>query len=145
MRDAERLRERFGLVPHPEGGWYRNTYTSDVPVHLCDDRGTRPAATLIHYLLDAGEESAWHVVASDEVWLWQLGGPLELRLGGSGAEPDGTTAVELGPEPGTQQLQSLVPAGTWQTARPLADEPVLLGVLVSPGFDFADFRTRNGG
>ena len=69
------------LEQHPEGGWFRRmwtgTYAVDTPA------GERPAATLIHYLLTPGEHSAWHVVTSDEVWLWHGPGRLELSFGSS--------------------------------------------------------------
>ncbi|WP_062288292.1 cupin domain-containing protein [Demequina phytophila] len=130
----------LGLEAHPEGGWFRRTYTSRMPVATAG--GERPAATIIHYLLTAGEESAWHVVTSDEMWLWHGPGALELRLGGSGETPDDApVAVVLGPDLGAGQVaQCLVPAGVWQAARLVADEEVLVSCVVSPGFDFADWR-----
>lgn len=138
-----RLAELLDLEPHPEGGWFRRTWTSAVPVGAADADGTpvqRPTATAIHYLLCAGERSRWHVVTSDELWLHHRGAPLELRLGGTGPQPtEGTTLllgsdVEVGEQP-----QVLVPAGTWQAAGP-AKADVLVSCLVSPGFDFADWR-----
>src|SRR4051794_29847519 len=64
------------LEPHPEGGWYRRTWTAAATVDT--DAGERPAATLIHFLLPPGEASAWHVVSSDEIWLWHGPDPVEL-------------------------------------------------------------------
>jgi predicted cupin superfamily sugar epimerase len=137
------LARLLGLEPHPEGGWYRQTYVSDVIMQPPDRTGTRPIATTIYYLLRPGERSAWHVVASDEVWLWHRGGPLLLRIGGAdpGRPADNPTEHLLGPavERG-QQPQLLVPADTWQSAEPATDEEVLVSCLVAPGFDFADFR-----
>ena len=126
---------RLGLEPHPEGGWFRRTWTSPVTVEAA--AGTRPAATCIHYLLEPGERSAWHVVTSDELWLWHGPGSLELQLGGDGAEPGEVTTVLLGPG---AAAQGIVPAGTWQAARPASGEEVLVSCFVSPGFDFADWR-----
>ncbi len=126
---------RLGLEPHPEGGWFRRTWTSAHPVETAG--GTRPAATCIHYLLTPDESSAWHVVTSDELWLWHGPGRLELRRGGTGAAPDETDAIVLGPG---EAAQALVPAGVWQAARPLDDLEVLVSCFVSPGFDFADWR-----
>ncbi len=77
--------ERLDLAPHPEGGWFRRTWTSPLPVET--PNGPRPAATCIHYLLRPSEKSEWHVVTSDELWLWHGPGRLELSLGGDGAEP----------------------------------------------------------
>jgi predicted cupin superfamily sugar epimerase len=126
---------RLGLEPHPEGGWFRRTWTSTHPVETAG--GTRPAATCIHYLLTPDESSAWHVVTSDELWLWHGPGRLELRWGGTAAAPDETGTIVLGPG---EAAQALVPAGVWQAARPLDDLEVLVSCFVSPGFDFADWR-----
>ncbi|MDN4477590.1 cupin domain-containing protein [Demequina sp. SYSU T00039] len=128
------------LEPHPEGGWFRRTYTSEIPVATAG--GERPAATLIHYLLAPGEHSAWHVVSSDEIWLWHGPGRLELSLGGRGAEPDEeATRIVLGPAPlDDEAAQGIVPAGTWQAARLLDDAECLVSCMVSPGFSFADWR-----
>jgi predicted cupin superfamily sugar epimerase len=126
---------RLGLEPHPEGGWFRRTWTSTHPVETAN--GTRPAATCIHYLLRADESSAWHVVSSDELWLWHGPGRLALRLGGSGSAPEEAETIVLGPD---DAAQALVPAGVWQAARPLDDLEVLVSCFVSPGFDFADWR-----
>ncbi|MEV0896078.1 cupin domain-containing protein [Actinoplanes sp. NPDC049802] len=129
------LVERLGLAPHPEGGWYRETWRSPVTFHPEGYAGPRHAATAIYFLLHPGEESAWHVVRSDELWLHHSGGPLLLRLGGSGDRP-AETGTELldGARP-----QVLIPAGVWQAAEPAGDEPVLVSCVVAPGFDFADF------
>ena len=125
----------LGLEPHPEGGWYRRVWAGDHAVQT--PGGERPAATCIHYLLTPGETSAWHVVSSDELWLWHGPGRLELSLGGDGAEPGVATPVVLGPD---DAAQVLVPAGVWQAARPLDADEVLVSCFVSPGFDFADWR-----
>ncbi|WP_029264320.1 MULTISPECIES: cupin domain-containing protein [unclassified Microbacterium] len=127
--------ERLDLAAHPEGGWFRRTWTSPLPVET--PNGPRPAATCIHYLLLPSERSEWHVVTSDELWLWHGPGRLELRLGGDCAEPGTATTVVLGPD---DAAQVLVPAGVWQAARPLDADEVLVSCFVSPGFDFADWR-----
>jgi predicted cupin superfamily sugar epimerase len=120
--------ERLGLQPHPEGGWYRRTWTAPVMVD-----GERPAASAIHFLLMPGERSEWHVVDADELWLWHGPGRLTLLLGDA---PGGETGgAELGPE----NPQVLVPAGTWQATEPAADE-VLVSCVVSPGFTWDGFR-----
>lgn len=129
------LARTLDLQPHPEGGWYRQTWASPVSVTLPDGR-VRPTATLIYFLLPAGECSAWHRVSSDELWLAHTGA-VTLEVGGAGAAPV--------PEP-TERLvvsadspQALVPAGVWQRTLP-ADDDALVSCLVSPGFDFADFE-----
>ncbi len=129
----------LNLEPHPEGGWFRRYYTSPVPVET--PGGVRPAVTMIHYLLAPGEASAWHVVTSDEMWLWHGPGVLELMLGCEDDEPGEATVVRLGPDPvGGDAQQCLVPAGVWQSARLVADSEALVSCVVSPGFDFADWR-----
>src|SRR3954462_7328642 len=99
MMDGMRppLADVLDLEPHPEGGWFRQTWVSPDTVTLPDGR-VRSTATLIHFLLPAGESSAWHRVSSDEVWLAHTGAVV-LELGGTGAQPsDGDVeAGVLGP------------------------------------------------
>ncbi len=127
------LVEALGLEPHPEGGWFRQTWASSVAVTLPDGR-VRPTATLIFFLLPAGESSAWHRVTSDEVWLAHSGA-VTLELGGDDETPATPTQTVV-----DQALpQVLVPAGVWQ--RTIAsDTDALVSCLVSPGFDFDDFE-----
>ena len=132
------LVESLGLEPHPEGGWYRRTWVSPVAVRLEDGR-VRPTATLIHFLLLGGEESAWHRVASGEVWMAHTG-VVALQVGGDGPAPvpGAVLHVGTGMDRG-QRPQAVVAAGTWQ--RTLAsDADALVSCLVSPGFDFDDFE-----
>ncbi|HEY2206004.1 MAG TPA: cupin domain-containing protein [Pseudonocardia sp.] len=126
------------LRRHPEGGWYRRTWTAPDEVRTADGR-VRPAATLILFCLPPGECSAWHRVASDEVWIWNGAGRITLRLGGAGERPSAGEDLVLGPDPAAgEMLQARVPAGTWQRTLP-ADTLAMASCLVSPGFDFADF------
>jgi uncharacterized protein len=127
------LAKLLDLQPHPEGGWYRETWRAPVDAAFPGYAGPRAAATAIYFLLCPGEESRRHTVRSDELWLWHRGGPLVLSLGG--AELTLGPDVEAGHRP-----QVLVPGGTWQSARPAGTEPVLVSCVVAPGFDFADFR-----
>jgi predicted cupin superfamily sugar epimerase len=140
--DRPATAEALDLLPHPEGGWYRETWRSDVTFTPDGYPGERAAATGIYFLLPPGEESMWHAVRSAEVWLWHSGGPLTLLLGGDGERPSGTPdAITLGPGVADGQVpQAVVPANAWQAARPAGDEEVLVSCVVSPGFDFADFR-----
>ncbi|MEU5864185.1 MULTISPECIES: cupin domain-containing protein [unclassified Nonomuraea] len=120
------------LLPHPEGGWYRETWRSPVTIRPDGYPGPRASATGIYFLLQPGEESVPHMVRSDEVWLWHRGGPLSLTVG--------DRDVVLGPLVERGQVpQAVVPGGVWQSARPAGDEAVLVSCVVSPGFDFADF------
>lgn len=122
----------LGLEPHPEGGWYRRTWAAPAAVETAG--GRRPAATMILFLLPPGEASAWHVVTSDEIWLWHGPGPVTIQHGGASETPfDGDLLVLDAANP-----QVLVPAGVWQRTLP-ATEEALVSCVVSPGFDFADF------
>jgi predicted cupin superfamily sugar epimerase len=126
--------EALDLLPHPEGGWFRETWRTSTPVQA--HGGERATATGIYFLLGALEESMWHAVRSDELWLWHRGGPLELTMRGD----DGERTVVLGPDVEHGQVpQALVPGGVWQSARPAEDQEVLVSCVVSPGFDPADF------
>jgi uncharacterized protein len=130
------LADELGLAPHPEGGWYRRTWTSPAAVHT--DRGERPAATLIVFLLPAGEASAWHRVASHETWISNGLGPVSLQYGGRGDAPvEGETVVVGDPREG-HRPQAVVEPDVWQRTLPAAHD-ALVSCLVSPGFDFADF------
>jgi uncharacterized protein len=133
------IAEQLDLQPHPEGGWYRQTFRCAHTVTPEGYDGERSTATAIYFLLNPGERSAWHVVKSDELWFWHAGGPLRLSLGGDGDDVGETTDVVLGFGPG-RQAQALVPAGVWQAAEPAGGDFVLVSCVVSPGFEFADFR-----
>jgi predicted cupin superfamily sugar epimerase len=134
------LAEVLGLEAHPEGGWYRETWRSEVGIRPEGYGGERASATAIYFLLAPGEESRWHRVRSAEIWLWHSGGPLTLEYGD---ELEKAEAFTLGPDVRAgQQPQVVVPAGAWQAARPAGDQPVLVSCVVSPGFDFADFTLR---
>src|SRR5204863_7898439 len=122
MTDRPPLAERLDLVRHPEGGWYRETWRSTVAVEPAGYPGPRAAATAIYFLLHPGEESRWHTVRSDELWLWHRGGPLTIRFGGDGELPGEVTGTVLA----SVRPQVLVPAGVWQAAAPAGGEPVLV-------------------
>ena len=126
------LAAALDLAPHPEGGWYRRTWTSTVTVDT--PHGPRPSATAILYLLDG--VSRWHRVRSAELWCRHHGSPVVLRTGGAGGSPADVQDHRLDAD----HPQVLVPAGTWQTASLLGPDPALVTCIVSPGFDFADFE-----
>lgn len=131
-RAAVLIRE-LGLQPHPEGGHYREWFRSSAPVRTDDGRGPRRALTCIDFLLQRGEFSAWHRVASDELWHLLEGGPLRLWL--MPPTLDAVVVVELGAGPPPRHA---VPAQWWQAAEP-RDDFALCGASVAPGFEFADF------
>lgn len=129
---ADQIIEALGLAPHPEGGWYAETWRAPAAP------GDRPAGTAIYFLLRAGERSHWHRVDADEVWLWHSGGALALSMAATGAGPARETM--LGPNLGAgQRPQALVPKGGWQAARPLGDW-TLVSCVVAPGFRFEGFE-----
>ncbi|MFE0749984.1 cupin domain-containing protein [Gordonia sp. NPDC058843] len=133
------------LQPHPEGGWYRQTWRSDVEIPRDvlpgDYTGDRAAGTAIYFVLMPGDESAWHTVRGAELWLHHRGAPVELDLGGDADEPGEPTTVLVGPDiESGQHPQALVPPRVWQRARPAGAEPSLVSCIVVPGFDFEDFR-----
>jgi uncharacterized protein len=123
---------RLDMRPHPEGGWYRETWRHPATVET--PRGPRSLTTCVAFLLEPGQRSAWHRVASDELWLWQGGGPMLITVGGFDESPVPGFSVEL-----REGGQYLVRAEEWQAAEPATDEPSLVACVVSPGFDFADF------
>lgn len=127
---------QLGLARHPEGGWYRETWRG------APGSDGRASGTAILFLLHAGEASHWHTVDAAELWLWQGGDPLELRLAAS--EDDQPRSVILGSDVAAgQQLQGLVQPGEWQAARsygPAVHGYSLVSCVVVPGFDFAGFR-----
>ncbi len=135
--------EALDLLPHPEGGWYRQTWAAEPGFVPAGYPGRRAAATAIYFLLPPGVQSCWHAVRSDELWLWHAGGPLTLQLAGTGDRPHAEPAtVTLGPDLAAgQRPQYVVAARQWQAARPTGPHEVLMTCVVAPGFDFADFTT----
>jgi uncharacterized protein len=132
----EGIIEQLGMRPHPEGGHFVETFR-DRPAD-----GSRGALTWIHFLLRAGEVSAWHRIDAAEVWHWYAGAPLALTLSASG---EGAVSHRLGPDlVAGERPQIVVPAGAWQTARSLGDW-TLVGCTVAPGFEFSGFELAPAG
>jgi predicted cupin superfamily sugar epimerase len=135
---AAQLIATLDLRLHPEGGFYREIYRSAQRVAVTGRDVERAALTTIYFLLAAGSQSRWHVVASDEVWHLYEGDGLEvLELDPLGAELVRHRLVPIGDGMGAPV--HTVPAGTWQAARPLGDY-ALVGCTVAPGFEFTDFQ-----
>lgn len=132
MRSAQDLIAQLGLSPHPEGGWYRETWRSPAA------SGERPSSTAIVFLLATGDHSHWHTVDADEIWIWQGGDPVALQHSTDAATPART--VILGPET-DHNLQVVVPTGQWQAASSVAGPHgyALVSCVVAPGFDFSGF------
>jgi predicted cupin superfamily sugar epimerase len=134
---ARELIESLGLTPHPEGGYFREVYRSAARVQPMDGRADRLALTTIYFLLVAGQVSRWHRVASDEVWHYYEGGPLELLV--ADAAFHDVSRRLLGPVGDTSEQVEVVAAGEWQAARPIGAY-TLVGCTVGPGFEFSDFQ-----
>lgn len=134
-RAAELIR-LLELDPHPEGGRFREVFRSGRVVRPDDLDAPRSALTTIYFLLTAGEHSRWHQVASDEVWHFYEGDPLEL-FWFHPAEAWCRREL-LGPVGEGRSPVHTVPAGCWQAARPTGSY-TLVGCSVGPGFDYADF------
>jgi uncharacterized protein len=127
---ADEIIAHLGLAPHPEGGWYRQTWAAE-------GKG-RPAGTAIYFLLRAGERSHWHRVDAAEVWHFYAGAALILSVAATAQGP--ARDQTLGPDlMAGERPQIVVPAHHWQAARTLGDW-TLAGCTVSPGFRFEGFE-----
>ena len=129
---AAEIIETLGMQPHPEGGYYAETFRDPV----CDASG-RAASTAIYFLLPEGVLSRWHKVDAVEVWHWYGGAPLELLIS-TGEGP--VELVTLGSDLAAgQRPQAVVPRHAWQQAQSLGDF-TLVGCTVAPGFTFDGFE-----
>lgn len=136
--DLSVLIARLDLRPHPEGGYYRETFRSDATVQAAGI--ARAAATSIYYLLADGAYSAWHRIDADETWYFHAGAPLSLHV----LRPDGQLLTHRLGSPGQRDgavFQATVPAGCWFAAE-LDDlgTYTLVGCAVAPGFEFSGFQ-----
>ncbi|ARE39673.1 hypothetical protein RGUI_1532 [Rhodovulum sp. P5] len=129
---ADEIIATLNLAPHPEGGWYRETWRADA------DGNARATGTAIYYLLAEGQRSHWHRVDADEIWLFHAGDPLELRLSASKEGPAQRSILGADLATGARP-QVVVPAHHWQSARPLGAW-TLVSCTVSPGFTFDGFE-----
>jgi predicted cupin superfamily sugar epimerase len=132
---AREIVQKLRLMPHPEGGWYREIHRSAVEV--AGPKGARSALTTIYYLLEHAQISRWHVVDADEVWHFYAGAPLELLAYDPKTESLTRHLLEASVE--AAEPVAVIGNGVWQAARSLGDYS-LVGCTVGPGFDFADFR-----
>ena len=134
--DAARIIKKLDLAPHPEGGWYRQTWVGPG----FGPGVERASGTAILFLLKAGERSHWHRVDADEIWIFNAGAPLVLSVGQKLARQ-----VVMGPDVlGGQVVQAVVPAGWWQAARSTGAW-TLMSCTVSPGFRFEGFELAPAG
>ncbi|HET7814700.1 MAG TPA: cupin domain-containing protein [Candidatus Baltobacteraceae bacterium] len=134
MQEVERLAAALQLVPHPEGGWYRETYRSQASVSTPDGR-LRSALTNIYFLLTVETFSAWHRIDADETWHFYRGGDLVVSI----IRPDGVLEERrIGPD---GPWQTTVPAGSYFAAHVHESAAyALVGCSVAPGFDFSGFE-----
>ena len=126
---ADQIIAHLDLAPHPEGGFYRQTWVAE--------NAGRPSGTCIYFLLRDGGASHWHHVDAVEIWHYYAGAPLTLRIAAQDNGP--ATAHQLGPDLiAGQAPQIIVPQGHWQAAQTTGDW-TLVGCTVSPGFQFSGF------
>jgi predicted cupin superfamily sugar epimerase len=128
---ADTVITALGLMPHPEGGHYAETWRDSEPA------SGRAYSSAIYYLLRAGEQSRWHRIDAAEIWHFYAGAALELTLSrdGHGVEPRRLGSALISGE----RPQVAVPAGWWQAARTLGDWS-LVGCTVAPAFQFERFE-----
>jgi predicted cupin superfamily sugar epimerase len=130
LAEAAALIARLGLLPHPEGGHYREIYRDRRP------GGGRGTVTAIYYLLQRGERSHWHRIDATEIWHFHGGAPLLLSLSADGREVrDQRLGLDVG---GDERPQLVVPPGCWQAAESLGSW-TLVGCTVAPAFEFTGF------
>jgi uncharacterized protein len=135
--------DKLNLLPHPEGGYYRETYRAELSIAqeaLPDGFiGPRSISTAIYFLLDGENFSAFHRLRSDEVWHFYAGGPLVIHVIQESGE---RSEIQLSSDPADGLLlQAVIQAGRWFACR--VRDPnsfALVGCTVAPGFDFADFE-----
>jgi hypothetical protein len=126
--NADQIIAHLNLAPHPEGGFYRQTWVAE--------NAGRPSGTCIYFLLKSGQSSHWHRVDATEIWLYHAGAPLILSLSDSDEGP--ATDHLLTPDLATGAPQIIVPEHHWQAARTTGDF-TLVSCTVSPGFSFSGF------
>lgn len=126
--------DKLLLQEHPEGGYFRETYRSEMQFET--ERGLRSASSAIYYLLKRGQISAFHRIKSDEMWHFYAGSPLAVHVIDNGK----LIMVTIGSDPSKKQsLQAVVRAGCWFAAAS-AGQYSLVGCTVAPGFDFSDWE-----
>ena len=143
VKTAQYWIDRLNLIPHPEGGYYRETYRSGLSIARdalpLQFTGPRLVSTAIYFLLESNNFSAFHRLRSDELWHFHAGSAITVHV----IEPEGSySGIQLGADPDAGEvLQAVVKAGRWFASEVRdATKFALAGCTVSPGFDFADFE-----
>lgn len=134
---ADELIQQLELLPHPEGGYYREIYRSEISVRAFEPQQSRSAVTSILFLLKQGQFSCLHRIDADEIWHFYEGDPLELIWGSLDGDP--FQQRQMGRVGEGRSPVIVVPAMAWQAARSLG-EFTLVGCTVSPGFEFRQFQ-----
>lgn len=147
MIEAKVLIQQYGLLPHPEGGWYKETYRSEEKINAAalpeKFSGSRSFATAIYFLMECGNFSAFHRIKSDECWHFYAGGTLEVYIIDANGQ---LSIIPLGNQIDKgEYFQFVVPANCWFASKPaLGVSYSFVGCTVSPGFDFEDFELAKG-
>ncbi|MFT7594525.1 MAG: putative cupin superfamily sugar epimerase [Paracoccaceae bacterium] len=139
---ADQIIAHLGLAPHPEGGWYRQTWVASNAERPTGRPSGRPSGTCIYFLLTEGQASHWHKVDATEIWLFHSGAPLILSLSATDQGP--ATDHILCPDLTRGAPQIIVPTGHWQAARSTGAY-TLASCTVSPGFQFNGFTLAEPG
>lgn len=128
MTDCQSIIDTLNLEPHPEGGWFMETW------RVFPAPGKRSVVSAIYYLLDQGQTCQWHRIDCQEIWFWHAGSALTFRI--SETDQDQPAQTVLGPAIlKGQRPQQFIAAGQWQSAR--ADHGwALVSCVVTPGFAF---------
>jgi predicted cupin superfamily sugar epimerase len=137
IQDAAYWIKRLNLLPHPEGGYYKEVFRSNQEVIRKSGADFKQARTSIYYLLEADDYSGFHRLASDEIWYFHQGEPLYIHAIDS---QGGYTQHELS-SAGNGSLSVVIPAGLWFAAEiPAKSGFTLVSCAVAPGFDFSEFE-----
>jgi len=139
--NAKQYIDQLHMLPHPEGGYYKESFRSNNSIQFTGFEGERPLSTSIFFLLEKGQTSALHRIKSDEIWYFHDGQTLEIiELDSEGKEQITLLGKNI---LNGEVLQHVVPAGVWFGARlATSSEFCLVGCQVSPGFDFKDFELK---
>lgn len=135
--DAEYYIQKLNLEPHPEGGYYNETYRSELVVTI-NGRNRRNVSTAIYFLLMDDQKSKFHRIQSDELWFYHVGEPIEIVL----IINENLVTYLLGNNmDNNERPQVIIPANTWFAAKIASSNGFsLVSCTVAPGFDFYDFE-----
>lgn len=143
MSKATYYKQKLALLPHPEGGFYKETYRADLQIDVDGFNGSRNVSTAIYFLLENDNKSHFHKIKSDELWFHHDGDTLEIYV----LHESGLEIIYLGKDlENGEVLQAVIPANTWFASKVKDNQGfVLVSCTVAPGFSFEDFEmaTKN--